>query len=158
MKQLLLALIALLLFTPAIWSAEAVGVTGAGAYYDGGDWSFGSFAGGNIPIYSQVDSSGVTYQAFTRVQYFYVGTPDEIQGISTWSMHRKSLGLLELYVSVGVGLTYQITDQDDITNAGMKTELGYTLPALVSIFAGYEHIPKSGEDLRMIYGGIDLDL
>lgn len=156
--KLLLALIALLLFVPTVWSAEAVGVSGAGAYYNGGDWSLATFVGGDIPIFSQADSNGVIYQNFTRIQYFYVDSPDDIQGISAWSMHHKSLGLAKMYVAIGLGLNYQITDQEDIANAGMKTELGYKLPALVSIFIGFEQTPVKGKDLRMVYGGIDLNL
>ena len=120
MKKLLLILVvALLLPINLVISAEIQGIFGGGSFQTADGWHFASFVGGNVPIVSTE-----TFKSYTRTQYLYVDSPTDIQGFSLWQMNEKYIGLWKLYLAGGIGLNYQITDQDDITNAGMKGELG----------------------------------
>ena len=58
---------------------------------------------------------------------------------------------------LGGGTLYEITDQDDAADAGMKLELGMEIYQSFGFCAGIDFMPAKGDkDQMFIYGMIDL--
>lgn len=159
MRKLLIIMAALLLYPATfVLGAEAIGFAGVGSFQNEGEWSFATVTGANISIFTVSDSGKTIFQQYIKTEYMYVDSPDDIQAMAVWSVSKKSLGLLRLYTALGLGISYQFQDKEDLKNAGLMLELGYEFPAVVSVFAGYEHIPKLGFDYKFFYLGLDLNL
>ena len=162
MKRLLLTLLTLMVLplSMTVSAADVEGIFGVGTFKTGTDQGMAYFVGGKSSVVTVVRSNSgkIVYQTLIRSQLLYVDSPDDIQAASLWSMHKKSLGFLNLYAASGFGLEYQVKDADDQIDGGVKLELGYTLPSVVDVFLGYEHVPRADNDYKFAYLGIDLNL